>query len=253
MKTLFIFLVFAVHCFATQKVFLKDAASKIIPNADYLFKVASATQGSSVQTCVTNTIVGDVTGQYWPSTTASHIITKTAGGTKTIWFSAPLSAGFTIAGTITPNVRGLESATAANAAFRYQIMRWSVLRGGIVSSLGISADNGSSGVSEWTGSETIKTAPTMTPTSTAFVTGDRIVFIIYNDDGSAVVETAASRTWTLFYDGATGATGDTYFLFTENLTFSADTNNAPGRSARLRWFFADPIAYAANLLWSLFL
>lgn len=249
---LFIALVLVAQCFAAQKVFLKDAASQIIPNANFLIKNASATQGSSVQTCVTNTIAGDVTGQYWPSSTAGHIITKTGGGTRTIWLSAPLSAGFTISGTITPNIRGLESASAANSAFRYEIRRWLVSTGGIGSQLGISGDNGTGFVSEWTTSETTKTAPTMTPTSTAFVTGDRIVFIIYNDDGSGVTETAASRTWTLFYDGATGATGDSYFTFTENLTFSADSNNAPARTGHwLRWFLSEPSAYMAHLLWGI--
>ena len=220
-------------CFATQKVFLKDAASAIIPNGDFLYKVASATQGSSVQTCVTNTIVGDILGQYWPSTTAGHIITKTAGGTRTIWISAPLSAGFTISGLITPNIRGLESATTANAAFQYEVLHWKVNTGGIEKMAG--AQSGDDAVSEWTASETVKTAPQVQPTSNnVFVTGDRIVIIIYNDDGTAVAETASARTMTIFYDGGTGATGDSYLLFTENLTFSADTNNAPARTAGWR-------------------
>jgi len=238
-----------IQCFGAQKVFLTDGASRLIPNGDYLYKLANATQGASVQTCVTSTIVGDVTGQKWPSTTAGHIITKTAGGTKTIWISAPLSAGFTISGAITPNIRGLESAAQANSAFRYEVLKWKVSTGGIIQmSSAISPDNGSTGVSEWTTGETAKTAPTITPLSNnVFVTGDRLVIMIYNDDGSGVTETAGGRSWTLFYDGATGATGDSYLSFTENLTFSADSNNAPSKAAwLLRWFLSEPSRY-----WSL--
>lgn len=208
---------------AATKVFLHDAASAISIGGSFLTKQANSTQGSSVQTCVTNTIVGNVTGQYWPSNTQGHIITKTAGGTKTIWLSDPLSSGVTISGTITPNFHGLESSTSANAGFRYEVLRWSAAVGAIVSSLGISTDGGAT---EWGSTTAVRTAPTMTPTSTNFVTGDRIVIVVYNDDGATVTETASARTWTLQYDAGTGVTGDTYLSFTETISFSSDSNNA---------------------------
>ncbi len=172
---------------------------------------------------VTNSITGPVSGQYWPSATTGHIITLTAGGTKGAWISAPLSAGVTISGTITPNLWGLESNANCNCGARYEVLRWSVATGGIVSSLGISTDGG---VTEWATSVAVRTSPTLTPTSTAFLAGDRIVIIIYNDDGNGVTE-GSGRTWRFDYHGATpGADGDTYLGFTESISFSADSNNA---------------------------
>jgi hypothetical protein len=178
-------------------------------------------------TAVTSSIAGAVTGQYWPSGTTGHILTKAVGGTKTIWVSAPLSAGVTISGTITPNLWGKESATQCNCGARYEVLRWSVANGGIVSSLGVSTDGG---LTEWGTGSAVRTAPTLTPTSTAVVAGDRIVIAIYNDDGNGVTENSG-RNWTLDYDGAsTGSDGDTYLSFTETISFSADSNNARARA-----------------------
>jgi hypothetical protein len=220
------FFLLSISCEAATKVFLHDAASSLGTPGGITFRRCDGSQGSSKVTAVTNTIVGDVTGQYWPSGTAGHIITKTGGGTRTIWVSAPLSAGVTIAGNITPNIWGLESATAANSAFRYEVLRWSVLYGGIVSTLGISTDNGAT---EFGTSAAVRTGPVLDPTDTSFITGDRIVIVIYNDDGNGVTETASSRTMTIDYDAGTGVDGDTYLSFTETISFSADSNNAPAR------------------------
>lgn len=240
---LLILLLIAAQLPAATKVFLKEASSLIQPSPSFVFRKANNTQGASLQTAVTNTIAGNVTGQYWPSPTAGHIITKTAAGTRTVWLSDPLSAGVTISGTITPNIWGLESATAANAAHRYEVMRWSVQVGGVVSSVGISSDGG---MTEYGTSAAVRTGPTTAPTSTAFITGDRILILIYNDDGNGVTETAASRTVTLDYDAGTTVNGDTYLSFTETITFSADSNNArpSGLSSWLDWFrFPDFTAW----------
>lgn len=210
---------------AATKVFLHDASSPIQQSGDFTCRKADSTQGSALVTAVTNSIAGAVSSQYWPSGTAGHIITKTAGGTRTIWVSAPLSSGVTISGTITPNLWGLESAVQCNCGARYEVYRWSVATGGIVNSLGISSDGG---VSEWGTGAAVRTAPTLTPTSTTFNAGDRIVIVIYNDDGNAVTE-ASARTWTLDYDAATGVDGDTFLSFTETISFSADSNNVPAK------------------------
>ena len=212
---------------AATKVFLHaDAVVLIQQSPNILFRLANSTQGSSLlYGAQTGSIAGPVTGQYWPSTTTGHIVTYTPGGTNRIWLSAPLSAGVTISGTITPNLWGFESNAACNCGARYEVLRWSVATGGIVSSLGISTDNG---VTEWGTTAAVRTAPTLTPSSTAFVTGDRIVIVIYNDDGNTVTE-ASGYNWTLDCDGSTGVNGDTYLSFTETITFSADSNNAPAR------------------------
>jgi hypothetical protein len=204
------------------KVFLQDASAAIQQSPAITFRLANGTQGSSKVTGIINSIAGAVSGQYWPSATTGHLLTKTAGGTKTIWISAPLSSGVTISGTITPNLWGLESNVACNCGARYEVLRWSLASGGIVSSLGISTDGG---LTEWGTTAAVRTAPTLTPTSTAFVTGDRIVIVVYNDDGASVTE-ASGRTWTLDYGAATGVDGDTYLSFTEAISFSADSNNA---------------------------
>jgi hypothetical protein len=213
---------------AATKVFLHDAASKgILPGGtDIVFRRANSTQGSAKVTAVTNSIAGVVSGQYFPSGTAGHIVTKTAGGTRTLWITDPLASGVTISATITPNLWGLESAAQCNCGARYEVLRWSVATGGISSSLGISSDGG---LSEWGTSAAARTSPTLTPTSTAFNAGDRIVIVLYNDDGNGVTE-ANNRNWTLDYDAGTGVDGDTYLSFTESLSFSSDSNNAPSQA-----------------------
>ena len=213
---------------AATKVFLHDALSKgIIPGgADISFRQANSTQGSAKVTAVTNSIAGAVSGQYFPSSTTGHIVTKTAGGARTIWITDPLASGVTISGTITPNLWGLQSAAQCNCGARYEVLRWSVATGGISSSLGISSDGG---LSEWSTSAAVRTSPTLTPTSTTFNAGDRIVIVIYNDDGNGVNE-GNNRNWTLDYDAGTGVDGDTYLSFTESLSFSADSNNAPSQA-----------------------
>jgi hypothetical protein len=213
---------------AATKVFLHDALSKgILPGgADITFRQANGAQGNAKVTAVSNSIAGAVSNQYFPSGTAGHIATKTAGGSRTLWISDPLSSGVTISGTITPNLWGLESAAQCNCGARYEVLRWNVSTGGISSSLGISSDGG---LSEWGTSAAARTAPTLTPTSTAFNAGDRIVIVIYNDDGNGVTE-ASGRNWTLDYDAGTSVDGDTYLSFTESLSFSADSNNAPSRA-----------------------
>ena len=215
-------------CFPATKVFLHQTSSKLgdyngVVSSTFKFWLANATQGTAKQSIAISSIAGSVTGQYWPSATTGHIMTQTAGGSwKVAWASAPLASGVTIAGIITPNLWGLESAIQCNCGARYEVLRWSVSAGGIVSSLGISTDDG---VTEWTTSAAVRTAPTVAPTSTAFVTGDRIVIVIYNDDGNGYTE-ASGKTWTLDFDGATGVDGDTYLSFTETISFSADSNNA---------------------------
>ena len=74
----------------------------------------------------------------------------------------------------------------------------------------------------------VSLAPTLTPTSTAFSAGDRIVIRIYNDDGNGVTK-VTGRNWTLDYDAGTGVDGDTYWSFTETISFSGESHNAPAK------------------------
>jgi hypothetical protein len=206
---------------ANTLVYLQDAAAAIQQTPTIVFRTTTTSAGSSAVTAVTNSITGAVTGQYWPSSTIGHIITKTAGGTPTIWLTPPLSAGVTISGTIYANLYGKESSGSCNCGFRAEILRWSVAIGGFVSSLGLTADNGAT---EWTTSYAVNYLG-FTSTSTAFVTGDRVGIVIYNDDGASVTE-ASGYNWTLNYGGATYVTN---IEFTSAPTFSADSNNARAR------------------------
>lgn len=215
---------FPVPSSAATKLFLKGGVSPIVgPTSGTVFKyyVANTNQGSTAAGDQTTSTAGPLTGHYWPISTTGYIVTDNAGR-KTAWFSPPLSSGVTISGTITPNIWGFESANQCNCGFRYEVLRWSAAEGGIVSSLGISAD---SGASEWGTSASVRTSPTLAPASTDFSSSDRIVIIMYNDDGNGITQ-ANNRSWTLRIDGPTGADGDTYLSFTETLSFSSDTNNA---------------------------
>jgi hypothetical protein len=221
---LFILLWPNVVCGAT-KLLLKNTISPLTEGAcspSFSCRRASTTQGSSVAGVTTSSIAGPLTGHYWPITTTNYIVTDSAGGNKNVWFSPPLSAAVTISGTITPNIWGLESNAACNCGFRYEVLRWSKAEGGIVSSLGISTNDG---VAEWGTTTSVRTSPTLTPTSTAFAVGDRIVMVFYNDDANGYTE-GSGRTWQLRFDNVTGGDGDTYLSFTETITFSADSNNA---------------------------
>ncbi len=218
---------------AATKVFLHDASSKLIPNGDFLYKLADGAQGTSLATAVTASANGEITGQYWPSSDPAHIITKTSAGPKIVWISSPLSAGVTVSGTITAHLWGLESARQCNCAVRFEVLRWSAARGGIVSSLGISSD---SAMSEWDTRALLDSSLTVTPTATVFAAGDRIVIVIYNDNASGTNE-GANRDWTLDYDGPSGGDGDAYLSFTEAFSFAPDTNNARPMGLSSELFF----------------
>lgn len=207
------------------KVFLRNVQSPIQPvsgtgNCCFKFLTMNNTQGAALATLVTTTSTGPVAAGPFPLGGGS--ITDTTGtGTRMLFISQPLSAGVTIAGTITPNIYCLESVATANAGFRYQVLRWDALSGGIANNLGLSANDG---VAECGTTATLTTAPTMTPTSTVFNTGDRIVLVIYIDDATAT--TMAAGNMTIDYNAATGGDGDSYLSFTETITFAAESNNA---------------------------
>jgi hypothetical protein len=78
------------------------------------------------------------------------------------------------------------------------------------------------------------------------VAGDRIVMVVYNDDGNGVTE-ANGRNWTLDYDAGTGVDGDTYLSFTETVSFASDTIN--GRPVPLTALLPNWIARLWALVW----
>lgn len=205
---------------AQTKVFFRTIASSIQPvditTAGIKYQQASNSQGAGIVAMSTTTLTGPRNAQAWPSTDVLKITNQ-----PVIFVSKALSAGVTIAGTITPNIWCVESAATVNAGFRYQVFRWSAAVGGIVSSLGISTDDG---VTECGTAAAVRTTPTMTPTSTAFAIGDRIVIVLYQDDAATTTQAAGSVI--IDYNAATGVDGDSYLNFTETLSFAAEANNA---------------------------
>lgn len=178
----------------------------------------------------------------WLSTTrgagvASAAATTVAGPTNGLevgnvrpfeWLSEPLAADATISGTITFNIRCLESSMSANAGPQVIIERVDST-GAIVSTV-VNSENGteagtSEGAKNWTA----------TPTSTDFQKGDRIrVRVLANDVGTM----GAGFTFTVVYNGTSaGGSGDTYVTFTENLTFQS--TEPAGTTAFLRATASD--------------
>lgn len=212
---------------ATKLVLQNDASAVQLGTSTYLVKRCNSTQGDAGTNTFTATHTGPLTGQYWPSSNPDHAL-RLSDGQWIVWLSDPLSAAVTISGTITPNLWGNQNDAAAHAGARYEILRWSAADGGIHESLGISAHQG---ITEWPTYPTggVRNEPTLSPASTAFNTGDRILIVIYSDDASGQTQSSGYY-WNLNYNAAgAGWDGDTYLSFTETITFSADTNNAPAR------------------------
>jgi predicted acyl esterase len=134
-------------------------------------------------------------------------ITATAGGTALTFFSEPLTEGVTISGTVTPNLRGLESANGVNAGFALLVERANtagVAQSTVIARQVIGA--------ELATTEAARTA-SLTPTSTAFAAGERIRVTI----SLINVGTMGAGTVTMHYNGAaSAASGDNFLTFTEN-------------------------------------
>lgn len=127
--------------------------------------------------------------------------------------SEPLSADFTIAGTITFNIWASETAMANNAGLQVVVERLdstcAVVSTVINSEFGTELGT-STTVNNWTG----------VPTSTDFAKGDRIrIRICVNDVGTMA---ASAPGWSITTGGPTGgASGDSWIQFTEDLTFES--------------------------------
>jgi hypothetical protein len=175
-------------------------------------KVLSEIRGVD-QTGNTNVTANTVTG---PSV---GIELGTGGGAIPEWLSEPLSADFTIAGTITLNLWCAENSMTANIAINAVIDKVDGATGALTR-IATSAN----------ATEMALTTPaaqnfTVTPTSTVCKRGDRLRVRVFIDDGGGTM--ATGFTGTCYYDRNTAAVqGDSWVQFTENLTFEAV--GAPG-------------------------
>lgn len=173
-----------------------------------------AAGGTATATSRADTSPGSASDQQGRNTTA--------GGTAIVcgaFITPPLSADFTISGTITYNFWASESNMSANAGMACAVYKLAYDTGELTL-INQSADGVELGTSmaamNWTAS----------PTSTDMVKGDRLVIVPYFTNVGTM---AAGHSMLVAYDGPTGgATGDTWVQFNENLTFQTET--APGGS-----------------------
>jgi len=180
------------------KLFMKQPINSFLTSYGYMNPTASVL---AFTTSVTNTTASGTSIQC----------TKTAAGTALKWISPELSAPVTIAGTITLNCWAKEGAISANAGMKATVSKYSA------GAEGAAFATASKGV-ELTTSMAVQNF-TATPTSTAFLPGDRIVVTWF----VANVGTMGAGTVTMDYGGKTGAAdGDTWVSFTETITFKAE-------------------------------
>ena len=195
----------------STQLFLRLAASDLGGAGQ---QALSVTRGAASHTAVTNTTASGTNIQ----------VTATAAGQALTWFSAPL-AGITISGSVTVNIRGLESSTSANSKAGITIEHTDSL-GNVLSTI-VANTAVPTTSSEYTTSDTAKNA-SFTPTSTALNYGDRIKVTLFVKNQGTM---GGGFTVTNSYDGPTAAAaGDTYVTFTETL-FPAYSGGPQGWSS----------------------
>jgi predicted acyl esterase len=130
------------------------------------------------------------------------------------FLSQPLAAGFTLSGSISINLWGLESNMAANAALALRIDKVSAKDFTLVT-VSDSKDDAELGTAAaamtWT----------TTPTSTVFAKGDRIRVVVYFDDAAANM--ASGHTLTFRYGHTVANTAESWFEITENISFGTQS------------------------------
>ncbi len=169
-------------------------------NKGWYASLLSTTAGASLLAASTPSTTGPTNGVEQETTSIPYE-----------YLSDPLSADFTISGTITFNVWAAEGTMTDNAGAQCIVEKVSAVDGSITtvvnSERAVEAAITTRAVNNWTA----------TPTSTAFNRGDRIrTRWLANDAGG----TMNAGSLSIGTDGPTGAAdGDSWVQFTENLTF----------------------------------
>ena len=181
--------------------FLRDLASDINPGAN-LEKYLRQRRGRASVNKVTNTTSGGT----------NISATDSAGGSIMEFYSAPITTAITISGTVTVNLRGLEAANTTNTGRGILIERTN--NAGVVQSSIVADTTVPATITEFSTSDAANGAATYTPTSTAMSVGDRIKVTLKMRN----VGTMGASTATYSIDGpASGAAGDSWVQFTENI------------------------------------
>jgi hypothetical protein len=166
----------------------------------WLPRMLSESRGAAATTATAASIAGTTVG-----------IEFVSGALALEWITEPLSADFTITGTITGNLWGFESTMNDNTAINFVVDKIDGASGA-VTQIAKSAR-----VTELAISTAAVNNFTVTPTSTACKRGDRLRIRPFIDDAGASMIVG---TTTFSYNGPTAAAaGDSYVQFTENLTF----------------------------------
>lgn len=143
------------------KFYLRDFAPPTLsPPSGFNYRLLSNRTGSSGQNTITTTTAGGT----------AIDLTATAGGNKIIWFSEPITTAVTVSGTMTLQVRGLESVATVNACLAMIVERADSSGAGI--STIVDATVPDPAVELGTG--VTNYSDTYTPTTTSFNVGDRI-------------------------------------------------------------------------------
>ena len=177
--------------------YLISTVAEVNPGAEDERALSLTRGGGVVSSDATATVLGPTAG-----------VQIKIGTVVACWISPPLAA-VTIAGTVTFNLWGLESANQANTAFDVLVQRLD--NAGAVLSTISRSERGielttSALVNLWTA----------TPTSTALSVGDRIKVTVFGNDAGGTM--ASGRTFTLTYNGTSAAAnGDSYVQFFETL------------------------------------
>jgi len=138
-------------------------------------------------------------------------VTQTAGGQALVWFTQPIAQAVTLPGTassITPNIRGNESATSVNAGAAITIDRCDN-SGTVISNILTTTEIGA----EWGTAESTRSLG-YSGTATTLAVGDRIKFTLRVVN----VGTMGAGTTNYSINGVTTASaGDTRVVFTPDI------------------------------------
>ena len=167
----------------------------------------STSRGAAASTYTTNTVAGPTNGNEVTHTTSPTLPIE--------WVSDPLDADVTISGSITWNLRASEAAMTANVAINAVL---EVIDGatGALTLIDQTARTTELGTSE--------AAANFSETPAAGVAckrGDRLRVRVLGDDGGG--NQASGSTFAFYLNGPTGgASGDSFFTLTEDLTFVSE-------------------------------
>lgn len=207
----------------STNIYLTDEASDI---AGYRrASLGRRSDACSLVRAVTNTAAGPSSGIQ---------VTRTAGGTALAWLTDPLNGLALTAATWTLHAWAKESNAAANAALRWQVLRWTVAEGSTVLD-----DNQGTELGLTTADSNLTSGAA---TAITLTDGDRLVIKVLVDDAGTL---ATGYTVTLAYNGQhPRAEGDSYLVCPDNLTVTAAVPLAT--RTRLRNLLLDTVTLSVN-------